>query len=829
METLPRRIPRNVVAPLHDHHLPLLHFIGICIMETQAVPRLAMPSTSTPITAALLLFLGACSGGGGAPGPGSGSTEPPSNLSYPGAESYYFLGTADLTLAPTITGQVDLWRIVPALPTGVDIDTATGIIQGPATAVSPTTTYSVTASNDAGNVTAQLTFSTVRAANWAYTANIIDNTISAFAVEASTGLLHYAGNYRDYAARQGPQAVIAHPTLPVIYVPNLWNASQPSDLSTFAVNQSTGALYPQDTVSLGPSPHFMVIHPDGRTAYVANHGSDSVRVFRVDSSTGLLTFLDNAATGDGPSDLALDPEGRFAFVPNNRDDSVTVFAIESSSGLLMEPGITVPMGGKPSKLKSDPQGKFLFVLLDDTQQITAWQINPTTGGLTLVDTELACASPAAISVHPDQPFLYVPSLTTDSVSVFAYDRMTGDVMPSPYVLEVGSQPNGFTLDESNQSAYVTCSGSKDVFVLDMSAPAQPTVRDWKRGRRSPRVLGLIHGGTPLVPRAEGLYVLNDGDDSISAFDVDPIDGSLVAIETEWMTELGASSMAIDPRGRHVCVCYAISNTLQIYSIDHHDRTLSAVGPPHLLPATPAKIVLDPLGNHVYISYPMGSMLESYAVNSNTGELRFTATVGPLAQPDFIAIDPTGQFLYLSAEGASKLLGFRINNGQFIAPLGNLTTPEGTTGALLSFSRRADTLYAVLDGSGLVLTCAIDATLGKLTPLGQPTSTGGPSLTFICHPSKDLAYAPLVDLTSNGEVGHYGLDPFSGQPSHQGSSSIGLEPVDLGFDPLGNFLYLADRDGGQVTVLRVGPDGQLTETSYSPAGSNPLQLLIRRGF
>jgi 6-phosphogluconolactonase (cycloisomerase 2 family) len=788
-----------------------------------------MRTLSSTKIVALLLFVGACSGGGGATNPGSGSIDPPTNLSYPDAGSLYFLGAADLALTPTITGQVDLWRVAPALPPGVEIDAVTGVIQGPATATSPTTTYNVTAGNDGGAITVQVSFRTVRAANWAYTANVIDSTISAFAVEAATGLLHYAGNYRDAAARPGPQAVIPHPTLPVIYVPNLWNASKPSDLSTFAVNQATGALYQQAPVSLGTSPHFMSIHPNGLTAYVANHGSDSVRVFRIDDSTGLLTFLDNVPTGDGPNDLTLDPEGRFAFLPNNRDETVSVFAIEASSGILQEPGITVPMPGKPSKLRVDPQGKFLFVLLADTQQVTAWNINPATGALTFADTEMSCASPASIDIHPTQPLLYVPSLTSDSVFVYAYDPTTGDVIPSQYQLQVSSQPNAFTLDESHQNAYVTCSGSKDVLILDMSVPGQPTVRDWKRGRRSPRVLGLIHGKAPLAPRADGLYVLNQGDDSIAAFDVDPVDGSLVSIGTEWMSELGASCMAIDPRGRHLCVCYAISNTLQIYSINHTDRTLSPVGPPHPLPDTPAKIALDPLGKHVFISYPMANMLESYTVNSNTGELRFTATIGTLAQPEAIAIDPTGQFLYLSAEGASRLLGFRLNNGQFTAPLGNLTTPEGTTGALLSFSRHADTLYAVLNGSGLVLTCTIDATSGLLTPVGQPASTGGPSLEFICHPSKDLAYAPLVDNTSNGEVGHYGLDPFSGFPSHQGSSSIGLAPVDLGFDPLGRFLYLADSDSGQVTVLTVGPGGQLTETSYSIAGSDPLQLLLRRAF
>lgn len=817
---------RSYFTSLHEI---VMAFLTNLHNRDSPVPSLAMRTRSTSKALVLLLFAGACSGGGGGPAPGNGSTDAPANLSYPDARGLYFLGGEDLTLTPTVTGQVDLWRVAPMLPAGVELNATTGIIQGPATATSPATTYSVTASNDGGSITVQLDFRTVRAANWAYTANISDNTISAFAVEASTGLLHHAGNYKDSAARPGPQAVIPHPTLPVIYVPNLWNASKPSDLSTFTVNQDTGALYPQGLVSLGPSPHFMVIHPDGRTAYVANHGSDSVRVFRVDSSTGLLTFLDNVPTGDGPNDLTLDPEGRFAFVPNHRDDTVSVFTIEASSGLLMEPGVTVPMAGKPSKLKTDPQGQLLFVLLDDSQQLTAWAINPTTGALTMVDTEMACASPATIEVHPTQPILYVPSLTSDSICVYAYDRKTGDIMPSQYELAIGSQPNGLTIDESDQSAYVTCSGSKEVYVLDMSTPGQPTVRDWRRGRRSPRVLGLVHGDAPLAPRAEGLYVLNEGDDSITTFDVDPVDGSLVPTSTEWMSELGASCMAIDPRGRHVCVCYAISNTLQIYSINHTNQTLSPVGPPHSLPDTPAKIVLDPLGNHVFISYPAKNMLESYLVNSNTGELWFAATTGTLAQPDSIAVDPTGQFLYLSAEGASRLLGFRINNGQFTAPLGNLSTPDGTTGALLSFSRRADILYAVLDGSGLVLTCTIDAMTGILTPVGLPASTGGPSLAFVCHPSKDLAYAPLVDAASNGEVGHYGLDPFSGRPSQQGSSSIGLEPVDLGFDPLGSFLYLADRDGGQVTVLKVGPAGQLTEMSYSPAGSNPLQLLIRRAF
>ena len=81
----------------------------------------------------------------------SGITFSPSSLT---AEK----GTAITPLTPTASGgPVVSWSISPALPAGLSLNTSTGEISGTPTAVSPSTTYTVTATNAGGSGTATFT------------------------------------------------------------------------------------------------------------------------------------------------------------------------------------------------------------------------------------------------------------------------------------------------------------------------------------------------------------------------------------------------------------------------------------------------------------------------------------------------------------------------------------------------------------------------------------------------------------------------------------------------------------------------------------------------
>lgn len=82
----------------------------------------------------------------------------PSKLVYPNILPEYALNRA-LTLYPSVAGAVDAFTVSPELPTGLQLDSKTGVVTGSPTAISDEGTYVVTAKNETGGVTAELVFS----------------------------------------------------------------------------------------------------------------------------------------------------------------------------------------------------------------------------------------------------------------------------------------------------------------------------------------------------------------------------------------------------------------------------------------------------------------------------------------------------------------------------------------------------------------------------------------------------------------------------------------------------------------------------------------------
>jgi gliding motility-associated-like protein len=80
----------------------------------------------------------------------------PSNLSY-GLPHTFTKDSTITDIQPTITGTATGFSVSPALPTGLVLDTTTGIISGTPTVVSALTSYVVTASNSSGSTTTTLT------------------------------------------------------------------------------------------------------------------------------------------------------------------------------------------------------------------------------------------------------------------------------------------------------------------------------------------------------------------------------------------------------------------------------------------------------------------------------------------------------------------------------------------------------------------------------------------------------------------------------------------------------------------------------------------------
>jgi len=82
---------------------------------------------------------------------------PPSGLTYAVNPAIYWTGLAVSSNAATVTGDVDSFTVLPALPAGLALNKTTGAISGTPTASVSATAYTVTAKNQAGTITASLT------------------------------------------------------------------------------------------------------------------------------------------------------------------------------------------------------------------------------------------------------------------------------------------------------------------------------------------------------------------------------------------------------------------------------------------------------------------------------------------------------------------------------------------------------------------------------------------------------------------------------------------------------------------------------------------------
>ena len=98
----------------------------------------------------------------------------PSDLSYTTHSAVYTKGVAITNNGPSSAGgAVVSYSISPALPAGLSFDTATGVISGKPTAVSPAASYTVTATNSGGSarVTLRITVNDMAPSALSYTNN----------------------------------------------------------------------------------------------------------------------------------------------------------------------------------------------------------------------------------------------------------------------------------------------------------------------------------------------------------------------------------------------------------------------------------------------------------------------------------------------------------------------------------------------------------------------------------------------------------------------------------------------------------------------------------
>jgi uncharacterized repeat protein (TIGR01451 family) len=309
--------------------------------------------------------------------------------------------------------------------------------------------------------------------SFAYVANYNSNDVSAYAINAGSGVLT-AVSGSPFAAGTQPTFVTVTPAGKFAYVAN----GNSNNISAYAIDPTTGVLIgvPGSPFTTGFNPQSVSVDPTGKFAYAVNQGSDTVSAYAINPATGALTGVSGSpfATGMQPGSMAVAPTGRFAYVANLASQSISGYAIDPVTGALTPiPGSPFFTGYNPYSVTFDPTGQFLYAANYDSNNVSAYTVNATTGALTAVPGAPfpAGSGPECVTVDPTGQFAYVANSLSSSISAYTINAATGAlaaVPGSPFA--TGSGPSSVTVDPTGQFVYAT-PGNVSAFTINPATGA----------------------------------------------------------------------------------------------------------------------------------------------------------------------------------------------------------------------------------------------------------------------------------------------------------------------------------------------------------------------
>jgi 6-phosphogluconolactonase len=252
----------------------------------------------------------------------------------------------------------------------------------------------VTPRTVAGSTPAILTMDSAGA--YLYEADWGSNSITAYAIDASSGALTGATNFPIGVRPLNLKLNSAGDTLYVT------GASQPTGfILAFSVNSGAIKSVVGTFSSGGASPYGLTIDPGGKYLYVTNGAPDnSIAEFTI-GAAGALTPISGSPIGQtsgiNPLSVVVDSSGTYLYVANEGSNNISVYTIASDGSISAFSTPTFATGTQPSFLAMDPNGKYL---LAGNQSSGIEVFSLSSGNLDTVTTFNTGSNPSSLAITP---------------------------------------------------------------------------------------------------------------------------------------------------------------------------------------------------------------------------------------------------------------------------------------------------------------------------------------------------------------------------------------------------------------------------------------------
>jgi len=387
--------------------------------------------------------------------------------------------------------------------------------------------------------------------------------------------------------------------------------------------------------------------------------------------------------------------------------------------------------------------------------------------------------------------VYATNRGSNNISAYQVNSATGALTPvagSPFA--AGTAPTGPIAVAGGYSAFVVNSGANSVpaFRISTSGSTKAT----NTGALIPLADSPLASGrfpVALVTdyATEALYIINQGDDSISAYKGDVTMSSLTAVAgSPFATGTTPSAVTL---GSAVYVVNRGSNSVSVLAVAPTSDVLSPVaGSPFATGSGPTNLAIDPWQKIAVVGNSASANVSAYLIGTGGTLMEvagspFAAGTSPVSASIFQVRDASGidhEYVYVLNGGSNNISAFSVNTTTgFLAPVAGSPFATGTNPTFLSLDPTARFLYVTNGGSSNVSGYAIDAPTGALQSLPgspYPCGTGPRSLTF--DHMGDYVY---VANGGSGDISGYAINAVGGLPDSGALTAVPGSPFSSGIN------------------------------------------------
>lgn len=192
----------------------------------------------------------------------------------------------------------------------------------------------------------------------------------------------------------------------------------------------------------GPHPHSAFIHPTNQFVYVPDLGIDQVVIYRLDPANGTITSAGHAEVpggSQGPRHMKFSNDGKYAYVLNELSLSVATYSVNLNNGQLdhvdtqsvFTNGNQQELGTMScAEIRIHPNDQFIYTSTRDLEGQDRDTLSTfkraNDGSIELIDnTPAAVHFPRNFNINPNGKWLIVGGQKSSTLAIFAIDPTTG--------------------------------------------------------------------------------------------------------------------------------------------------------------------------------------------------------------------------------------------------------------------------------------------------------------------------------------------------------------------------------------------------------------------